>query len=292
MDPSIIKHNKDKNMPNLQTYFKPTELKEALDWLGRPSPIAVPLAGGTWLNPRIGKAISSPYGDLSRVEAVIDLSELELGHIERDPDTLRLGPMATLAAVTEDATCQSLADGMLAHAAHNDASLNMRNAATVGGTVVVAPVDSELVLALLALAAELSICCQQIHLSSLHRFLDDPAAALRGGLITQVRVDIPLHIAGGWARVARTGADHPIAAAYAVIAEDGDARRIAIGGVARRPLVVSFDQLDQAGEAVRQAIEAAEPYQDMRGSAEYRRAMGTLMAQRAWQMAIANRNRC
>jgi len=275
-------------MPKLHAYHKPAELDQALDLLGRKRPRAVPLAGGTWLNPRIGKDIDSPFGKLSRVEAVVDLSGLNLDQIERDPDTLRLGPMTTLAAVSQNQLCQSWANGILAQAARRDAPVNVRNAATLGGTVVVAPVDSELVLALLALAAELAICCHNTKLYSLNQFLDDPAAALKNGLITQLRVNIPLHIAGGLARVARTAADHPIVAAYAILAEDGDAMRIALGGVSHRPLLVSFEQIEDAERAVQQAIAAAEPYSDFRGSAEYRREMGTLLAKRALAQAVAN----
>jgi CO/xanthine dehydrogenase FAD-binding subunit len=161
-------------MPILNEFHKPTDLSAALALLKRKSPRTVPLAGGTWLNPRIGKEVSA--------EAVVDLSGLGLDQIERDADTLRLGAMVTLAAVTENETCRSLANGILAQTARRDATVNVRNAATVGGTIVVAPVDSELILALLALAAELSVQSEEITTWSLYQFLADPVAALnRGG---------------------------------------------------------------------------------------------------------------
>lgn len=274
-------------MPSLIEYHKPSEQAEVVALLGRKKPRTIPLAGGTWLNPRLGQEIDSPFGKLDQVEAVVNLSGLELNHIERDPDTLRLGPMSTLAAVAENEICQSLAGGLLAQAAQREASVNVRNAATIGGTVVVAPADSEFLLALLALAAELTVCCADTRLFSLEQFLQDPAAALNNGFITQVRVNIPLHIASGSARVTRTPADHPIVAAYAILAEDGDAKCIAIGGVSAKPLLVSFDQIADAQDAVQQAISSAEPYADFRGSAEYRQGMGALMARRALAQAMA-----
>ncbi|NOR83293.1 MAG: hypothetical protein GQ526_07340, partial [Ardenticatenales bacterium] len=99
-------------MPTLKEYHKPTEVSAALTLLQRQSPPTVLLAGGTWLTPRLGKEIQAG--------AVVDLSGLGLDGIERDPDTLRLGPMATLAEVTRDDTCRSLASGILARTAKRD----------------------------------------------------------------------------------------------------------------------------------------------------------------------------
>ena len=265
-------------MPILKEFHKPADLPAALVLLKRKSPQTVPLAGGTWLNPRIGKEILA--------EAVVDLSGLELDQIELEGDTLCLGTMATLAAVAEDETCRSLANGILAQTARRDGTVNVRNAATVGGTVVVAPVDSEFILALLALAAKVDVQSAKLTTWPIHQFLADPVAALNGGLATQVRIPLPTRAAGGLARVARTPSDHPIVAAVAVVAKEPDGMRIALGGVAPRPLVVEFDQPEAAEETVAQAIAAAEPYTDFRGATDYRRAMGALMARRAFEQAL------
>jgi CO/xanthine dehydrogenase FAD-binding subunit len=264
-------------MPVLKEFHKPTDLPAALALLRRKSLRTVPLAGGTWLNPRLGKEVSA--------EAVVDLSGLRLDQIERDGNALYLGAMTTLAAVIKDRVCCSLADGILAQTARRDATVNVRNVATVGGTVVVAPADSEFILALLALAAELSVQSKKVITCSLDHFLADPVAALDGGLLTRVWVPLPMHAAGGLARVARTPSDHPIVAAVAVIAEDVDAVRIALGGVAPRPLLVELDRPEAVEDAVAQIIAAAEPYTDFRGTANYRREMGMLMAKRALKAA-------
>ncbi|MBU0705086.1 MAG: FAD binding domain-containing protein [Chloroflexi bacterium] len=267
-------------MPILNEFHKPADIPAALALLKRSSPHTIPLAGGTWLNPRIGKDVPA--------EAVVDLSGLGLNQIERDGDTLRLGTMTTLAAVTEDETCSSWANGILAQTARRDATVNVRNAATVGGTVVVAPVDSEFILALLALAAKVDVQSAKLTTWPIHQFLADPVAALDGGLVTQIQIQLPTRAAGGMARVARTPADHPIVAAVALITQNPDVVRIALGGVAPRPLLVEFDRPEAAEETVAQAIAAAEPYADFRGAADYRRAMGAVMAKRALEQAIAN----
>ena len=283
-------------MPRLREYHKPADMAAALDLLRRKDPPTVPLAGGSWLNPRLGREVPA--------EAVVDLGALPLAGIERDVDTLRLGAMTTLAEVVADQTCRSLADGILAAAARRDATVNVRNAATVGGTLVVAPVDAEFVLALVALGAEIVLQRagggQRLMAAADLMSAPDRRAAVEGGLITHVLIQIPLQAAGGAARVARTPSDHPIVAAVAVIAEDGDAIRIALGGVAPHPLRVALDPaLRRAADLVEQgrqaaataieaaAIEAAAPYADFRGSAEYRREMGVLLAGRALARAAA-----
>ena len=261
-------------MPALKEFHKPSNISDALALLKRKNPHTIPLAGGTWLNPRIGKA-----------EAVVDLSGLELDQIERDANVLCLGAMATLAAVIDDETCNSLAGGILAQTARRDATVNVRNAATVGGTVVVAPASSEFILALLALGTELSVCSKETVAWPLNQFLADPVAALDGGLATQVRIPLPTRASGGLARVARTPSDHSIVAAVAVIAEEPGAMRIALSGVGPGPLLVEFERAEEAEEAVAQAIAAAEPWADFRGTDEYRRAMGGVMAKRAFEQA-------
>jgi CO/xanthine dehydrogenase FAD-binding subunit len=267
-------------VPTLDEYHRPTDLSAAITTLKRARPRTVPLAGGTWLNPRLGKEVEAT--------AVVDLSGLGLAGIERDPDTLRMGSMTTLSDIAEDESCQMLANGLLATTARRDAVVNVRNAATVGGTVVVAPPDSELILALLALDARLTVQSDAVRSWSLTRFLADRTRALDGGLVTQVQIHLPLHAAGGLAHVTRTPFDHPIVAAVAVIAEDADARRIALGGVASHPLVVTFERIAEADGAVAEAIDSAEPYGDFRGTAGYRREMGALMARRALEHAVAN----
>jgi CO/xanthine dehydrogenase FAD-binding subunit len=277
----MISREKECPVPELKAFHKPADLPAALALLARPHPRTVPLAGGTWLVPRLGKEVQA--------EAVVDLSDLGLEGIDSDPDTLRIGAMTTLAAVSEDRTCHTLAYGILAESARRAAAVNVRNQATVGGTIVVAPIASEFILALLALDAELSISGNGFHTWSLAKFLQEPGPALADGLIAQIRVHLPMQAAGGLARVARTPSDHPIVAAAAVIAEDADAIRVVLGGVASRPLQITLGQLGDAEEELCKAIESADPYGDWRGSAEYRREMGRLLALRALEHAVAQR---
>ncbi len=275
-------------MPALKEFHRPTDLSDALALLKRKNPLTVPLAGGTWLTPRLGK----------EAEAVVDLSGLGLDQIERDKNVLCLGAMATLEAVTKDETCRSLANGILAQTARQDATVNVRNAATVGGTIVVAPTGSEFLLALLALGAKLqtlapSVPSKKATTWSMHQFLSHLVAALNDELVIQAQIRLPARATSGVAHVARTPSDHPIVAAVAVIAKKPDSMRIALSGIdPHHPLLVEFDQPEAAEETVARTLDAAcgltdaDPCTDFRGTADYRRAMGALMAKRAFEQAL------
>ncbi|MCP4538423.1 MAG: hypothetical protein GY832_14910 [Chloroflexi bacterium] len=282
-------------MPILKEFHKPTSLSDALTLLKRKNPRTIPLAGGTWLNPRLGKEVPA--------EAVVDLSELGLDQIKRDANTLCLGAMTTLEAVIKDETCRSLANGILAQTADRDTTVNVRNVATVGGTVVVAPEGSEFLLALLALGAKLNTIApstlalrtiahstlspsEEATIWSMHQFLAHPVAVLNDELVIKVQIHLPVRAASGTARVARTPSDHPIVAAVAVIAKEPDAIRIALSGVGPHLVLVEFDQPEEAGEAVSQSVADTKPCTDFRGTVDYRRAMGVLMAKRALEQAL------
>jgi CO/xanthine dehydrogenase FAD-binding subunit len=279
----------------LKEFHRPTDLSDALALLGRKSPRTVPLAGGTWLNPRISKEVADCSNPAA--EAVVDLSELGLDQIECDANTLRLGAMVTLEDVAKNETCCSLADGILVETARRDATVNVRNAATVGGTVVVAPAGSEFLLALLALEAELntlapSVPSRKSTTWSLRQFLSHLVAAPNDELVIQVQIRLPTHAASGMARVARTPSDHPIVAAVAIIAKQPDTMRIALSGVGPHPLLVEFDRPKAMEEAVACALHPArgitnaDRYADFRGTDDYRRAMGALTAKRAFEQAL------
>ncbi len=267
-------------MPRVREYHRPDRLPAALELLRRRSPRTVALAGGTWLTPRLGTEI--------RAEAVVDLSALGLDGIEDSATSIRLGAMTTLQAVMEDGACRSLVTGILSETARREAALNVRNAATVGGSVMVCPVESEFILALLALGAAVTIQTTETTTLPLSSFLARRETALESGLILHVTMDLPRDVAGGLARVARTPSDHAIVAAVAFATSDPALARIALGGVAARPLVIALEPGDDVPRAVADAVAGAAPYADLRGSAAYRQTMGPVTALRALDRAMAN----
>jgi carbon-monoxide dehydrogenase medium subunit len=268
-------------MRRIQQYFRPGGVDEALALLAAQT--ARPLAGGQRV------LVEDALDPVS----LVDLQALGLDDLVRQDGRLRIGAMVRLQTLVHSA----LVPPLLADAARREGPLTYRHAATVGGTVATGDALSCVLLALLALDAEVHIRqAAGSKIISLDDLLADSAAVLAGGLI--VGVDVLIEAGGtAFAMVARTPRDRPIVAAAVRVARRGDRcveARIALGGVAARPLRVPkveafltdapFDQ-QLADTVARQAAADLQPPTDFRGTAEYRRAMAAVLTRRALQEA-------
>lgn len=267
-----------------QEYHKPASIPAVMELLRRPSMRTCVLAGGAWLNGE---------GSLG-ITAVVDISSLGLNQIERlsSPSVLRIGATCSLESLYQQLRSDPSLD-VLSTTAAATASLNIRNQATIGGSIVTADAASPLITALLACDAELLIEADKqrnvtlgAFLSYRERILTDPV------LITHVIVPIPspdTHAA--YARVARTPKDYPIVCAVAQCAvKNGVAGniRIAVGGVAAYPIRLA--DLEFALEkkhitlnlpaALSSAVRNLSPSSDWLGSADYRREMASTLTRR------------
>jgi carbon-monoxide dehydrogenase medium subunit len=272
---------------NLRHYHRPRDVQNALYLLRRPQVRTVPLAGGSTL---LGS------GDRT-VEAVVDLQDLGLRYIRfaEDSGIISIGAMATLADVSGSAEVRGLLGGMLAQAAHRSAGSVLRNQATVGGAVAVAGSADELLVALLACDARVSLHATDPMRLPLADFLARRQELLAAhALITAV--DVPRPPARTWAaleRVARTPADSAIVCAAAALSFDGEmctSAGLALGGVgdtAMRAIGVERMLAGQSltPELVQRATAEVEalvvPIGDFRGSGAYRKAVAGVLAGRA-----------
>ncbi len=265
-------------------YHRPQTLDEALSLLNRKQPLTRPLAGGT--------AIHSLHRDDF---AVVDLQDLGLDRVEMRGKSLDLGAMLTLQAFLTSLDSLDLSGGNLASTLRDvirqEATLNIRNAATLGGTLAAASGRSPLATALLACGCELLLqpgnrrialgdwlplrCAQGRQLRQ-----EQPA----GSLIVEVR--LPTHINLATAAVARTPADFPIVCVAAAGWPPGGAgssgrRRIALGGYGPAPrLVIDGTESTGAGQAAQSAYLTAG---DEWASAEYRSEMARVLVERCIQ---------
>ncbi len=262
----------------LREYHRPTDLQEALRLLQRPDVRTVPLAGGTDL---IGR-------DGSEIEAVVDLSALGLDFVEREGDTLRLGAMMRLQTIVEG--LGSVADGLLADAARRMAGWNIRNVATLGGSLVGAGLHTPLSVALAALGAHLTITGQG-------ESLRWPVKEIpQGQLVTAITINLPQGTLGAaYEQVGRTPADHPIVCAAAVASRSAEGTihtRTVVGGLLVNDLVIVEQAVEDSPAAAVEAVAAqvvppqAICLSDYRGSAEYRRAVAPVLARRALTAAL------
>lgn len=277
-------------MPATLEYLRPQTLDEALTLLRRPGLRTVPLAGGAWLTPRLRRDVDVPHPLAEPVDAVVDLADLALDGIDLEGEPgdgwLVLGATTTLTQIADSALCREMAGGILAQAAQREAPVNQRNVATLAGAALSAPSQSELLLALLALAAHAVVTAGEPRAVPLDQLLADPAGHLAGALVTAVKIPWPATAVGGsLARVARTPADQPIVAAAAVV--DGQHCRLAVGGVAPNALLLRLDGEADLETALNAALADLPALSDWQGSSDYRRAMAAVLSRRALDQAAS-----
>lgn len=245
-------------------YHRPETMEAALALLDRPRPVTLPMGGGTVLN-RPGP---EPV-------AVVDLQSLGLDGCEQRGNLLLLGARLTLQALLNLPT--ALLPAALREAIQHEAGYNLRQAATLAGSLVACDGRSALATALLALDAGLHITRyhQKQQTIGLGEFLPMRSESLKGGLITQVT--LPAKVKLSYQYVARTPADLPIVC-VAVAAWPSGRTRIALGGWGKVPLL-ALDGPDASGgpEAAESAYSQAE---DAWASAAYRRHTAAVLAQR------------
>lgn len=239
----------------ITTYHRPETLDEALTLLSQPN--TVPLGGGTLL----------AQGKSGPVQAV-DLQLLGLDSLRPSGNNLELGATLTLQALLDSDHCPEA----LKSALKNEAPLNLRNSATVAGTLVSCDGRSTFTTVLLALDSKLSkFVNQKSEIVNLGEFL--PLRSL--GLITSIT--IPLNVKLAFEYVARTPSDKPIVC-VAMARWDSGRTRMAVGGFGKSPmLAMDGAASDDLGVAARNAFHEAT---DDFGSAAYRMDIAATLAKR------------
>jgi putative selenate reductase FAD-binding subunit len=243
-------------------YNRPDQLEQALTLLQRQSPRTLPLGGGTWLNQPGEEPV-----------AVVDLQGLSLDQVQRQGQSLHLGAALRLQSLLEQVDSSGLGlPAALGAAIRHEATYNLRQAATIAGTLVAASGKSPFTTALLALEAVLHLLPgdQDLGLGDLLPLREE---RLRGRLIT--RVTIPLQARLAYEYVARTPADQPIVCA-ALAAWPSGRVRLALGGFGAAPLL-AFDGTESGGIEIA-AQSAYSQAGDSLASAGYRREMAGVLA--------------
>lgn len=243
----------------ITTYHRPKTLDEALTLLTQPN--TVPLGGGTLLSKGTPDSVS-----------VVDLQLLKLDALRVNSNELQIGATCTLQSLLES---EHISDS-LKTALKLEAPLNIRNSATVAGTIVASDGRSPFVTSLLAYDTKLD-----------HRPLtaDLPPSAVIGlseflltkpkSLITSIT--IPLNIKTAFEYVSKTPADKPIVCASLAQWNSGRTR-LTLGGYGKIPLLAMDGSEDGGIEtAARIAYHEAG---DEWASAEYRAEMAAVLSKR------------
>jgi CO/xanthine dehydrogenase FAD-binding subunit len=246
----------------IREYHRPKTLDEALTLISQPD--TLPLGGGTLL--------SMPQ---SAPVKVVDLQSLGLNTVKKQGNSLEIGATATLQQLLEDKNCPQA----LKTALKLEAPLNLRNMATVAGTLVTCDGRSTFATMMLALDAKVSVSGKQkaeetINIGDLLPLRNQ----LSRKLIT--KITFPLNVKLAFEYVSRTPADKPIVCA-ALAQWNSGRTRLALGGYGKSPLLaMDGTEADGLEAAARNAFHEAT---DEWASAEYRSDIAAVLAKRCME---------
>jgi CO/xanthine dehydrogenase FAD-binding subunit len=248
-------------------YHRPANIPEAMKLLehGRA------LAGGTAITVR-----------RRELEQVVDLQRLQLTELRQQGPWLVLGSGLTLQDVVQSAAQVPEA---LAQACRLEAGWNLRNAATLGGTVMTGDGRSPVLAVLSALPCELEFE-GRLQPMTLAESLKQRQQDGNPGLLLRLRLQQADWL--GYLQVARSPADRPVVCAALGRSFGGLDYRLALGGWGDRPGLIEDPDAFASKESLRDA--AARFYStaaDAWASAEYRSHVAGELAARLMEKAVA-----
>lgn len=277
--------------------LQPTSLIEAIGLLADYGEDCRLLGGGAMLAILLRERLIAPRCLIS----VLDIPGL--GAIEADDHGLAVGAAATLRSV-EHSQVVARSWPVLAEAAHLVGNVRVRNVGTVGGHLVQADPHLDLPPVLAALDAR--VVAQSRRGSREIRVVDLFTGYYETCLQADelvVRIEMPMPrpgLSGAYLKYCPLSAsDWPLVGVAAFLEPSaGRAQnvRIVAGSVAERPLRVPEAESLLEGEALRASAvvevgrryaAAADPLDDVRGSADYKRDMTAVFVRRALQAAAA-----
>ncbi|WP_397546687.1 FAD binding domain-containing protein [Rhodothermus marinus] len=278
------------------TYAAPASLEEALALLQQHGPMAKILAGGHSLLPMMKLRLLEP-------EVLIDLRRVPgLSDIREENGYLHIGAMVREVELEEHPLIREKYP-LLHETTRWIADPQVRNMGTVGGNLAHGDPGNDHPATMMAYDAQFVVVGPRGErvIPAREFFLDFYTTALEPDeILTAIRIPTPPPRSGGaYEKLERKVGDYA-AAAVAVqlsLAEDGTLSYVGIGltNVAHVPLFAARSCAHLQGqhptperidEAARMASEGCNPRSDLRGSAEYKRAMVRELTRRAFRRAL------
>ncbi len=275
--------------------FRPKTVSKAVALLAL-HPHARILAGGATLVAMINARLDEP-------EAIVSLRDIkEIRGIKRAAGgAIRIGAFTRHA---QTATSQARLNGTLAvvpAAAAQIANATVRNMGTIGGSIAFADPGLDYPPALVAAGATIEVASRagRRRIDACEFFVDWYATALAPGeMVTAIELPTPRQGTGVYLKLARVSGDYATVSVALSVAKTnhGLEARVAVGACGPKPLLfddvnalLSGDpsdvEIERAG-ALLQA--AADPVDDVRGTAEYRRMLIPRMLAQAFAQARHN----
>jgi len=274
-------------------YYAPTTLDEALELMARFGDQARPIAGGQSLVPLMNFRLLRPA-------QLIDLNGIrELNFITAENDQLRIGAMARQRALEKSSV---VADRwpLLKEASAFIGHIQIRNRGTVGGSLAHAFPSAELPVALVTLGASFVLRSRDKRrtIPAGDFFQSYMTTALEPGeLLTEIIVPSSTPASGAsYQEVSRRHGDFALAGAAALIAVDArgtiERARLTLTGTtpiraeeAEQSLVGQQPREELFLNATQLATKDLEQESDIHATADYRRSVCAVLAQRALAQA-------
>jgi len=284
-----------KNLFRPSEYFKPTSVAEAVKLLDEYGEKCRLIAGGTDLLTE-----KDP-----QVEVLIDITSLGLDYIRSDSQGARIGATTTFAGIEVSPVLCKSPYNVLAQAAHEMGTPQIRNMATIGGNICSALPSADSAPVLLVLDATLDIAGpngeRSMDIVAFFRGVRENALD-RGELLTEIQLPVhPPRTGTAFVKRGRVAtADLAIVnvAVRLTLAADNTCQdvRIALGAVAPTPLRAKETEAMLQGEEPQEklfervaarASEEIKPISDVRSSAAYRTVLSRILVEQALKEAVA-----
>ena len=277
-------------------YLTPSNISDAVALLQKHGDEAKILAGGHSLIPAMRLRLAEPG-------YLIDISGIGgLDYIQEESGQLRIGAMTCEAALEESEIVRSQYP-LLLDTAKMIADPSVRNMATVGGNLAHGDPANDHPATMLALRAlVLAEGPNGTREIKIDNFFPDffTTALSEDEILTEIRIPTPPSASGGaYLKIERKVGDYAAAAVACQLNIDssGSIENIGLGltNVGSTPIrASSAEELlkgkkpdeNMLAEAGRLAAADSEPMEDLRGSAEYKRALVNELTQRAIKLSL------
>lgn len=280
-------------------YHRATELGEALKLLSQHKENCKIIAGGTDLIPAARRCRTL----LPEHMHIVDISSIEgLDYIIKDGDMIRIGAITRVSEIEMSTVIKGNAL-ILANAASQMGSLQVRNLGTIGGNLCNASPAADTAPPLLVLNAKVKVrSINKQRLVPLQEFFMGPGKTTLTPEEILTEIQIPLIKPAGNAYFIKFGRRNAftlsiVSVATLVKVENGvfDDIRIALGSVAPTPIRASKAEEHLIGHKVNEQViddgvnvvaNEVKPISDVRASAEYRRDMAYVLTKRAISLSL------
>jgi carbon-monoxide dehydrogenase medium subunit len=275
-------------------YHAPRTVDEALALLVQHGEEAKILSGGQSLLPMMKLRIASPRHliDINRIDSLMGM--------RRVGDRLLLGALCRHADVAQSPIVQEHLPLML-DAVNQTADVQVRNRGTVAGSLAHADPAGDWPAALMAFDTHVTIAGPRgMRTTPLDSFIVDAYTTELAAdeMVTEVSVSIPPPPSGGaYVKFEKRAGDFAVASVGVQLALDQDrcvAVAVSLGALGARPIRAGAAEallrgqeatVERLGRAEQLVREAAQPFDDTRGSVDYKRHLAGVLFRRAFAVA-------